>query len=382
MKRHRIGSPSSAPDPKKRALDTSKQQTPPSLLLEAKNGQRISLRQLQRLDKAYSTFDWYRTIEPSSECLKLAESRNCIADDPSDVLKFHFASVLGDDLRSKDRKVRRKHRAGQVRQGLRRRSVSSNSIDTLASEEKTDADAGSDDNTDDENEGYPQTLSITHSLDSWYDPKDNTSLDDRTEPSPADADYDEDDDKHGDENDDVCMRSNNYDDDAEDGGDCCMAGCGSVSEERVKKDRSGVYYAQQKLLINTFFSAHPDLTAEQCHEHVSDMAKTDSLVLPAGVQSPRCYTCRIDSDEKQTMTLFQFLDDNLEQSQLVEARKRFGDVVPVFRYHGKFQSLFVWILECPVGLPFGSVIDELLENELSTVNNLKQYKDIVVDLSK
>lgn len=82
------------------------------------------------------------------------------------------------------------------------------------------------------------------------------------------------------------------------------------------------------------------------------------------------------------MTLVQFLDDNLEQSQLDEARKRFGDVVPVFQYLGKLHSLFVWIVECPVGLPFGSVIGELAENKRSTVNNLKKYKDIVVGLAK
>jgi hypothetical protein len=377
MKRHRIDRPSSpraAPDPKKRALATPKPQTHPSLL-QAKNGQRISLHQLQRLDKAFSTFSWYRTIEPSTECLKLAESQNCIADDPSDVLKFHFASVLQDDLKSKDREVRRKQRAGQVRQGLRLRSVSSSSIDTLASE-KTDTDAGSDDDTDDENEKHPQSLSM-HSLDSWYDPEDNNSLDDRIGSSPAADDDDEDDDDN-----DVRMRSDDDDDDAEDGGDCCMAGCGLVSEERVKKDRSGVYHDQQKLLINTFFSNHPGLTAEQCHKHVTDVTKTDRSVLPAGVQFPRSYTCRVDTDERQTMTLVQFLDDNLEQSQLDEARKRFGDVVPVFQYLGKLHSLFVWIVECPVGLPFGSVIGELAENKRSTVNNLKKYKDIVVGLAK
>jgi hypothetical protein len=135
--------------------------------------------------------------------------------------------------------------------------------------------------------------------------------------------------------------------------------------------QSDVYDAQQKLLIHEFFVTHPGLSKEMCHNYVLNVVETELAVQQADTQFAACYTCRIDTDNDQPTRLFQFLDNNLDKSELDEAGKVFGDMVPMFQYLGTFHSLFVWAFECPARLPFGSVV-----NKLSRDNNFKHYKDI------
>ncbi|KAL2274243.1 hypothetical protein FJTKL_03555 [Diaporthe vaccinii] len=196
-------------------------------------------------------------------------------------------------------------------------------------------------------------------VDTWYHPEDDPTGSDGM----VDAD---DDDGMADAKDNASGNDDDMDDD-----DYSMTGDEPASEQMAAKSRSEVYCARQKLLIDAFFRNRPNLTAEQCHDHVSSLANIGLSVRPADAQFAGCYTCYVEPANRETtsMTLVQFFENDLETSQLGKAAGLFGDLVPVFKSLGTFHSLFVWSVECPAGLPFGLVIDRLVENELDKINN-------------
>ncbi|KAH8755089.1 hypothetical protein F5883DRAFT_718938 [Diaporthe sp. PMI_573] len=85
----------------------------------------------------------------------------------------------------------------------------------------------------------------------------------------------------------------------------------AASDQTAAETRSEVYRAEQKLLIDAFFSSHPDLTVERCHEYVSSLSKSVLSVRPADAQFAGCYTCHVDTSDKETtnkMVLVQFFE--------------------------------------------------------------------------
>jgi hypothetical protein len=71
----------------------SEPHTKPTLLFETEKWKRLTLDRLERVEE----------LLPNH----LPKSENCMADNPHNVLKGHFATLSWDRLRSRDRKERR-----------------------------------------------------------------------------------------------------------------------------------------------------------------------------------------------------------------------------------------------------------------------------------
>ncbi|KAL2273615.1 hypothetical protein FJTKL_04191 [Diaporthe vaccinii] len=323
---------------------------------------------IQRFEKEKGAGVWPQRYKLSKRKLEIANGPNCIGDDKVENLQSYFTWFLERDLRREDRKQRR------ANQELNTSPVSSDSSsvwDGLASDEKTNPDT----DTEDENEEQVQAVDSIPPVNTWYHPEEDMTGSDGMED-------DDDDDGMADAEDNASGDDDDMEDDDDD--DYSMTGDEPASEPIAPKSRSEVYRAHQKLLIDTFFRNHPNLTAEQCHDHVSSLANIGLSVRPADAQFAGCYTCYVEpaNSEMTFMTLVQFFENDLDTSQLGKAGELFGNLIPRFKSLGTFHSLSVWSVECPAGLPLGSVIDKLVENEFDKINNSKCCKDIMTGLTR
>lgn len=122
---------------------------------------------------------------------------------------------------------------------------------------------------------------------------------------------------------------------------------------------------EAQIQIGAFFAKHP-VTREMCHQHVAAAEEKKVVVRSADIQlSDGCYTCYVeytDEDPGDSMTLVQFLEHDLDLSQVAKAAELYGNLVPSYQSLGTFGPgpLHVWKLVCPRGVPLGRALDELV----------------------
>ena len=329
--------------------------------------------------------------------LKLLQGKNCKISDGVSALKDFFW-WLEDEKREKETRARKRRQRSSERRQRRKlppppeeEKYYSATEQDPATDAETDADLRSDADTsserdededmesnEEQEENCMQTVGTQHRVDTSY-----VDDDERVGDDDGDGSYD------GDDSDEEMADGAGGDDgDHDDNDDEDTRGL-DVPES------ISVLTQHAQIQIGAFFIKHP-VTLEMCHQHVAAAMEKEVEIRPVDIQlSDGCYTCYVDNTNEvpeDSMTLVQFLERDLDLSQVATAAELYGNLVPSFQSLGTLGSgpLHVWKLVCPRGVPLGRALDELNicpvgEDEVEwdeNEDNIARLANMVTDLVK